>query len=385
MKPSSFEMRPTYIEVDCQKLQHNLDTIQKHLYEKEQRKIPIMAIVKANAYGHGIVETARFLQKQNIDYLGVAFLEEGIELRQSGISLPILVLGGILGEQIPQFIEYDLTLTASSVDKFESIETYCQQNNATARVHLKIDTGMERIGIHYYSVTPLLEKAKQSKYVHTEGIFSHFANADDMDLTHAHIQLEIPKCLNKIQRTRVVLSVCSHGQLWSHFANAGILVFHGTTGNFDVWCVPNPQIPKTLSVQPILSWYTKIVYFKVIQPHHPVSYGSTWQSETQTRLVTLPVGYGDGYHRRMSGQAQVLLGGKRYNVVGVVCMDQMMVNINWDSGYNGDDIVLIGEQGKESITVEDLANWSGTISYEILTSINKRVPRLYINTNEAFV
>ena len=122
---------------------------------------------------------------------------------------------------------------------------------------------------------------------------------------------------------------------------------------------------------------TKIVYFKVVQPNHPVSYGSTWQSDVQTRLITLPVGYGDGYHRCMSGQAQVILRGQKYNVVGVICMDQMMVNINWDSGYNGDDIVLIGEQGDETITIEDLAHWSGTISYEILTSINKRVPRRY--------
>ena len=380
MSSSSFEMRPTYIEVDCQKLRSNLDVIQNHLFQKDQQKIPIMAIVKANAYGHGIVEIAQFLQKQNIDYLGVAFLEEGIELRQNGIVIPILVLGGILGEQIPHFIEYDLTLTASSVDKFESIETYCQQNNTTARVHLKIDTGMERIGIHYYSVTPLLEKAKQSNFVVTEGVFSHFANADDLDLTHAQQQL---------QRFQNVLEASKELGLsfrYIHMANSGAILQMPESwfsmvrlGILMYGVYPNPQISKTIPVQPILSWHTKIVYFKVIQPHHPVSYGSTWQSETQTRLVTLPVGYGDGYHRRVSGQAQVLLRGKRYNVVGVVCMDQMMVNINWDSGYNGDDVILIGDQGEESITIEELANWSGTISYEILTSINKRVPRKYIN------
>ena len=141
---------------------------------------------------------------------------------------------------------------------------------------------------------------------------------------------------------------------------------------------PNANLPKRFPVQPILSWYTKIVYFKVIQPNHPVSYGSTWQSDKETRLVTLPVGYGDGYHRRMSAKAQVILRGKKYNVVGAICMDQMMVNINWDSGYNGETVVLIGSQKNLHITVEDLANWSGTITYEILTSINKRVPRRYI-------
>ena len=170
MNPSSFEMRPTYIEVDCQKLRSNLNVIQNHLYQKKQQHIPIMAIIKANAYGHGLIEIARFLQEQNIDYLGVAFLEEGIELRQHGISLPILVLGGILGEQIPQFIEYDLTLTASSIDKFQSIEAYCEKHNVIARVHLKIDTGMERIGIHHYSASPLFQAAQKAPMIQVQGV-----------------------------------------------------------------------------------------------------------------------------------------------------------------------------------------------------------------------
>ena len=150
-------MRPTYIEIDVKKLNDNLDCIQRHLYKKDERKIPIMAIIKANAYGHGLVEIARTLEQRQIDYLGVAFLEEGIELRQNGITLPILVLGGILGEQIPQFVNNNLTLTASSVEKFQQIEAYCKKYDTTAKVHLKIDTGMERIGVHYYSAKPLLK------------------------------------------------------------------------------------------------------------------------------------------------------------------------------------------------------------------------------------
>jgi alanine racemase len=376
---SSFDMRPTYIEIDCSKLNANLDVIQKHLYKKDQKKIPIMAIVKANAYGHGLIETARVLEKTEIDYLGVAFLEEGIELRCNGITIPILVLGGILGEQIPHFIENDLTLTASSVEKFQHIETYCKQHKTEAKVHLKIDSGMERIGIHYYSATPLLELASKSKYVSTEGIFSHFANADLLDLTDAKAQLK---------RFQEVLNVAKNIGLsfrYVHMANSGAILqlpdswFSMVRVGILMYGVyPNPQIPQIIPVQPILSWYTKIVYFKVIQPNHPVSYGSTWQSDIQTRLITLPVGYGDGYHRRMSGHAQVILREKKYAVVGTICMDQMMVNINWDSGYNAETVVLIGSQGGEKITIEDLADWSGTITYEILTSINKRVPRIYI-------
>ena len=375
---SSFDMRPTYIEIDVQKLNENLDIIQQHLYKKDKRKVFIMAIIKANAYGHGLVEIARNLEKRQTDYLGVAFLEEGIELRHNGITLPILVLGGILGEQIPQFIDNNLTLTASSIEKFQQIEDYCEKHNTTAKVHLKIDTGMERIGVHYYSAKSLLEIASRSKYVIVEGIFSHFANADDVDMANAKAQLN---------RFKVVLEEANNIGLsfrYVHLANSGAILqlpeswFSMVRVGILMYGVyPNPHLPKKIPVKPILSWYTKIVYFKVIQPNHPVSYGSTWQSDVQTRLITLPVGYGDGYHRRMSGQAQVILRNRKYSVVGVICMDQMMVNINWDSGYNGDDVVLIGSQGDHMITIEDLAQWSGTISYEILTSINKRVPRRY--------
>ena len=375
---SSFDMRPTYIEIDVKKLNDNLDCIQRHLYKKDERKIPIMAIIKANAYGHGLVEIARNLEQRQIDYLGVAFLEEGIELRQNGITLPILVLGGILGEQIPQFVNNNLTLTASSVEKFQQIEAYCKEYDTTAKVHLKIDTGMERIGVHYYSAKPLLKIASQSKYVIVEGIFSHFANADDVDITNAREQLQrfynVLKEANNVGLSFRYIHMANSGAIlqlpesWFSMVRVGILMYG---------VYPSPQLPKKLPVRPILSWHTKIVYFKVIQPNHPVSYGSTWQSDVQTRLITLPVGYGDGYHRRMSGQAQVILRGQKYKVVGVICMDQMMVHINWDSGYNGDDVVLIGEQGDETITIEELAQWSGTISYEILTSINKRVPRRY--------
>ncbi len=378
--PNSFHMRPTHIEIDCKKLRSNLDCIQKHLYKKSLTTIPIMAIVKANAYGHGLVEIALLLQEENIDYLGVAFLEEGIELRKNGITVPILVLGGILGEQIPQYIDYDLTLTASSIEKFQSIEQYCKEHHCRAKVHLKIDTGMERIGIHYYSATPLLQIANKSQCVDTEGIFTHFANADSTDLYDA--QQQIKRFQNVLKNAKNIglhftyVHMANSGGLlqlpesWFSMVRVGILMYG---------IYPDPQLPKVLPVQPILSWYSKVVYFKVIQPEHPVSYGSTWKSEKETRLVTLPVGYGDGYHRRMSGQAQVLIRGSKYNVVGAICMDQLMVNINWNSAYNGDDVVLIGDQGEERIKVEDLAEWSGTIPYEILTSINKRVPRKYIH------
>jgi alanine racemase len=141
---------------------------------------------------------------------------------------------------------------------------------------------------------------------------------------------------------------------------------------------PSPEVQRTVEVKPALTWKSRVVYFKVVQPGHPVSYGSTWQSDHPVRVVTIPVGYGDGYFRSMSNKAQVIIRGKKYPQVGRICMDQMMVNIDQDSAYNGDEVILIGEVGKERISVEDLAEWAGTIPYEILTNINTRVPRLYV-------
>jgi alanine racemase len=140
---------------------------------------------------------------------------------------------------------------------------------------------------------------------------------------------------------------------------------------------PSDEVPQTVPIEPALTWKTRVVYFKVVKPGHPVSYGSTWQTDEMTRVVTLPVGYGDGYFRRMSGQAEVIIRGARYPVIGRICMDQLMVNIGWNSAYNGDEVLLLGRNGATAITCEELAQWAGTIPYEILTNINTRVPRIY--------
>jgi alanine racemase len=252
-----------------------------------------------------------------------------------------------------------------------------------AKVHLKIDTGMERIGVHYYNAKSLLEASLKCKYTKIEGIFSHFANADAADLTSAKLQLERFNEVIQFYKDRSVAMPLRH------MANSGA-VLQLPESHFDLvrpgivmyGVYPSAEVQKTIEVVPALSWTSRVVYFKVIEPNHPVSYGSTWQSDHMVRVVTIPVGYGDGYFRNMSGKAEVIIRGKRYPVVGTICMDQFMVNIEWDSAYNNDNVILIGESGGECITVEDLAEWAGTIPYEILTNINTRVPRVYINTGE---
>jgi alanine racemase len=333
-----------------------------------------MPILKANAYGHGLDGVARFLAPQ-VDYIGVAVLEEGIHLRKLGIHIPILVLGGIWGDQIPLYLRHDLTMTASSLERLEQIDAAAGALKKMARVHLKIDTGMERIGVHYYNVQSLLEAALKCKHVEVEGIYSHFANADAADLTHARLQVaRFDEVLRFYERHSLPMPV-------RHMANSGG-VLQLPESHYDMvrpgillyGVYPSAEVVRSVEVKPALSWKSRVVYFKVVRPGHPVSYGSTWQSDHPVRVVTIPVGYGDGYFRGMSNKAQVIIRGQKYPQVGRICMDQMMVNIEMGTAYNGDEVTLIGDQ----VTVEDLAEWAGTIPYEILTNIGARVPRVYV-------
>ena len=379
MQPFHSTIRPTRVEVNLDHLCANLKAIRE-----KTSPAKVMVILKANAYGHGLDAVARYLSP-HADYIGVAVLEEGILLREMGIRTPILVLGGIWEEQIPDFIQHDLTLTASSVERLQQIDCAAAHLRKKALVHLKIDTGMERIGVHYYNAHTLQEAALGCKHVVTEGIYSHFANSDAENLDHALLQLA---------RFNEVLDFYPKHSLpfppLRHIANSGAIL-QLPEATFDMvrpgillyGVYPSDEVKCTVKVTPALSWSSKVVYFKVTQPGHPVSYGSTWQSDSETRVVTIPVGYGDGYFRAMSGKAEAIIRGVKVPQVGRICMDQMVVNLGADgSGYNGDDVTLIGKQGNQQITAEDLARWADTIPYEILTNINTRVPRVYLTSDK---
>jgi alanine racemase len=367
------ELRPTHVEVDLDVLSGNYRAIAAHVAPAR-----VMPILKANAYGHGLVEVARALERLGAPYVGVAYLEEGLRLRQHGVTLPVLVLGGIVGSQIPRFLEHDLTLTASSVDKLRAIEEHAAALGRSATVHLKIDTGMERIGVHWYSASTLLEESLRCRHVRVEGIFTHFASADAPDLGHARLQLE------RFQEVLRFYERCSLPPPLRHAANSAAILrlpdshldlvrpgilFYGAR--------PAVDLPSPIPVRQALRWVTRVVFFKVVKAGHPVSYGGTWVPPGDTRVVTLPVGYGDGYTRAMSGKAEVIIHGTRYPVVGRICMDQIMVSIGRDSAHNGDEAVLLGGQGDAAISIEEMAAWMGSIPHEVLTSINTRVPRVY--------
>lgn len=365
-------LRPTHLTIDLGVLRRNLDAIARRVGPAR-----VMPILKANAYGHGLVEVARLLETTPAAMVGVAYLEEGLRLRRHGVRMPVLVLGGLAAEQIPHFLEHDLTLTASSVDKLRAIDERAGSLGKPARVHLKIDTGMERIGVHWYSAEKLLEASLAVKHTVVEGIFTHFANAEDrtrtleqlgrfLEVLRFYERRSVPSPLRHASSSASIVT-CPEAHL--DLVRPGVL-FYGVS--------PAPELDvTTLGVAPALRWTTQVVFFKVVRPGDPISYGSTFRPDALTRVVTLPVGYGDGYPRSMSGQAQVLIRGRRYPVVGRICMDQAMASIGWDTAYNGDVVTLVGQDGDERIRVEDLAAWAGTIPHEILACINTRVPRLY--------
>lgn len=277
---SSGVLRPTQVEVDLSRLTANYRAIQAHV-----APAAVMPILKANAYGHGLVEVALHMQSLGAPYLGVAFLEEGILLREAGVTTPILVLGGIIGNQVPLFLAHDLTLTASSIEKLGQIEEAARAMGVRAKVHLKIDTGMERIGVHYYSAASLLEASLTGDHFEVEGIFSHFANADAADSSYSRLQLErFYEVLDFYERRglpppplrHIANSAAIAGFPAAHLdmVRAGILLYG---------VYPSDDTPRTVVVQPALSWKSRVVYFKVVQPGHPVSYGSAWQSDHPVR------------------------------------------------------------------------------------------------------
>ncbi|MBK9926252.1 MAG: alanine racemase [Anaerolineales bacterium] len=367
----SNQIRPVYLEVNLSQLRKNIEAIRAHVGSAR-----VMPMIKANAYGHGVDGVAPFIEPY-VDYLGVAILEEGIHLRELGITKPILVAGGALPEQVPYFAEYDLTLTGSSVELLDAANEVSQTTGKRIKTHLKIDTGMERVGVHEYEAETLICKSLACSHLDVEGIYTHFANSEVSDANYSKLQLErFEEALDVYRKLSIpvppIRHVCNSGGILNlpqaHFdmVRPGIL-FYGI--------YPGKETPRIDGVKPAVTWRAKVSYSKRTRPGRAVSYGSLWQAEVETRIVTVPCGYADGYFRRMTNHAQVLIHQKKYPQVGRICMDQFMVNVGDDDVRVGDDVVLLGDE----IFAEDLAEWTGTNEYEVLTNISARVPRVYVN------
>lgn len=368
----TFLERPTRIEVDLDAFAHN------HAAIRSRVGVPVMGIVKANGYGHGLVQMAQALERQGVEQIGVAFVEEGIALRTAGIRTPILVLGGIFGPQVSHYLDHHLEITVSSLDKLRQVEAAAEARGQRAVVHLKIDTGMERIGVHSYSSAAFIEAAAASRWCEIKGVYSHLACADDpaSPMTDQQLERFLEACAHfeRIGAPMPIRHLANSGgvlhfpETWLDMVRPGIILYG---------VLPDPASQSTIDLRPVLSLKSQVVYFKVIRDGATVSYGATWRAEHQTRIVTVPIGYGDGWPRALSSTGHVLIRGQQYPMVGRVCMDQFMVDIGLASAWNEDEVVLIGRQGDALITAEDVATRIGTIPYELLVGLNERIPRHY--------
>lgn len=362
-------IRPTYLEVNLQQLKTNLENIRAHVAPAK-----VMPMVKANAYGHGVDGVAPFIEPY-VDAFGVALVEEAIQLRELGIRKPILVAGGIFIEQLPLFFQHDLTLTASSADLLSTADKLAESSRKRLKAHLKIDTGMERVGVREYEAESFLETSLACSHLEIEGIYSHFANSEVPDRKHSSLQLErfqdVLRFYEKHSLSTPMRHICNSGGILNlpqaHFdiVRPGVL-FYGI--------YPGNEVDRVVDVKPALTWRSRVAYSKITQPGRSVSYGSLWQPEVPARIVTIPCGYADGYFRRMTNRARVIVNGVKYPQVGRICMDQFMVNIGNDEAQVGDEVILLGA----GITAEDLAEWAGTNEYEVMTNISARVPRVFV-------
>lgn len=370
--------RPTIAEINLDALRYNLNQLRGLTGGKAE----ILAVVKANAYGHGAPEIARELESAGARIFGVATTEEGIELRLSGTTSPILVLGGTYPQEMGRILANRLTPVIYDLEIARAFQARAAKEKRRLSVHLKIDTGMNRLGIPWRQWTSALKVLEGLKNLKVEGLLSHFSVAegegpDDRAFTDKQLA-RFTKCLDLARQRGIKAGLV-------HLANSAAATLRQPAG-FNLvrpglmlyGYHPSPNLGRLISLKPVLRWKTAILSLKPVPAGDMISYGRTYQCRRETLIAVLPVGYADGYNRRLSNRGEVIIRGKRAKVRGIVCMDLTMVDVSKIAGVQvGDEVVLLGRQGSEEITAVEMAGWIESIPYEVLCSIGKRVPRVY--------
>ena len=366
-----------YVEISLEAIGHNIREVKKRLPEG----VKLLGVVKANAYGHGAVPVASYLENQ-VDYFATATIEEAVELRENGISAPILILGYVSPSQYGDLVEYDITQTIDSYAQALALEKEAARQNRKAKAHLAVDTGMTRIG---FQVTEhdadVAAKIADLQHIELEGMFTHFSCADQEDKTYCSMQME------KYDKMTALLAERGVTIPLRHICNsAGIMEFDDhrfemvRSGIITYGIYPSEEVKKErLDLIPALSWKSHVIHVKEVGPGIGVSYGATYVTEKpMTRIATVSAGYADGYPRALSNQGCVLIHGKKAPIIGRICMDQMMVDVTDIPDVQVEDVVtLVGTDGDETITIEEIANPAARFDYEMLCDISSRVTRVY--------
>ena len=370
----------TWCDISLDNLDYNINQIKS----KVGAETKLCGIVKANAYGHGVEEIARSLIERGFDYLAVAFIDEAVELRLDGITeVPILILGNTPKDTVDKVVEYNITATLYNVETARAISAEAQKQNKTAKIHLKIDTGMSRIGFlpDSQSVDDIMEISKLPN-IEIEGIFTHFACSDEedssmtlrqydkfinvvKDLEERGLKIPIKHCCNSA-------AIIRFPHMHLNMVRAGIILY----GMYP------SDIKYDIDLKPLMQLKTTVINIKTLNPGDTVSYGATYTVTKPTKVATIAIGYADGYSRLLSGKGRVLINGQFANILGRICMDQCMIDVtNVHNISIGDEVILFGADGNAKLPVEELAANIGTINYELPCVINNRVPRCYIKNN----
>jgi len=370
-------MRPTYAEIDLGAIHYNLKQVRQQVGPRPR----IMAVVKANAYGHGMIPVAAsVLQEALASYLGVAIVEEGITLRQNGIDAPVLVLTAPPEPQLELFVEHNLGATLCSMSIAHKLDGIAGGAGKKAVVHIKVDTGMGRIGIPPKDAMAFINKVRSLQHIEVEGIFTHFATSDGKNLSYARKQLsDFISLLRELDAAgiRIPIKHCANSgavlqlkESYLDMVRPGIVLY----GYY-----PSRETRKSIALKPAMSIRSRIEFMKTVEKGTSVSYGRRYYTKSKTNIASVSIGYADGISRRLTNKAKVLVNGKKYPVVGTICMDQLMIDLGQRSACKvGDRVTLLGRDGGEEISCWKISDTLGTIPYEIFCAVSERVPRSYI-------
>jgi alanine racemase len=366
--------RPTWAEINLGNLTHNVKAFRQHIPQPTR----LMAVVKADGYGHGDAEVARAALAAGADWLAVALVEEGIRLRQAGLAAPILILGYLPPESLSAVIQYRLTPAITDISTLLLMEDEARRQRRKVGIHLKVDTGMGRLGPRDTGGLDLAKRTLTSSHLELEGVFTHFATADDEDKGYTNAQLDkFKRLVETIKKEKPqVIAHCANSaaaieipQAYFDMVRIGISLYG---------LYPSGQVKKLIPLKPVMSLHTSIAFVKEVPAGTAISYGRTFVTSCPSRIATLPLGYADGLFRTLSGKAEFLIQGRRVPQVGRICMDYTMADItDLPEAEVGEPVVVFGNQGQEHISADDLALLTGTISYEILCAVSARVPRYY--------
>jgi alanine racemase len=360
--------RPTWVEIDLDAIRHNVRALKPAASE-------LMAVVKANGYGHGEAEVARAALEAGATWLGVALVEEGLRLREAGIGARVLVLSELPPGSERSALDAELTPTLYTDDALERLVAAAA--GSPVGVHVKVDTGMHRVGVWPPADAPALVDRVARAGLDVEGLWTHFASAEEDEVT-------TKEQLDRFHEVVEDVRAAGHGPRVLHAANSAATILHPAS-HLDLVRVglamyglqPGPGVGAELGLRPALAWRSTVTMVKRLPTGEPLSYGHRYRTATPSTIATVPVGYADGYPRHLSSRADALVGGARARVAGNITMDQLLLDCKDRSVEAGDDVVLLGRQGDESVTAEELADRGGTIPYEIVSRVGPRVPREY--------